>query len=134
MQNIVQSTYPLWSESSHRPSLSRYWFGDHEGNSQPDGGSFLGRSFHTAHNYARMAYLMLNNGQWEVNERVTQLLDPAWVHGAASAPALDWSPCPYYAHSFWRKPLNAGRFIQGGKRVPTAVTPITLMVVMANSL
>jgi len=91
-----------------------YWLGDREGNSQPDGGSF-----HTAHNYARMAYLMLNNGQWEVNETVTQLLDPAWVRGAASAPALDWSPCPYYSHFFWRKPLNTGRSIKGGKRVPS---------------
>jgi CubicO group peptidase (beta-lactamase class C family) len=36
-----------------------YWLGDREGDSQPDGGSF-----HTARNYAKAAYLMLNNGQW----------------------------------------------------------------------
>ena len=32
------------------------WLADHEGNSQPDGGSF-----HTARNYAKVAYLMLRH-------------------------------------------------------------------------
>ena len=36
-----------------------HWLGDREGDSQPDGGSFQ-----TARNYAKAAYLMLNNGQW----------------------------------------------------------------------
>ena len=88
-----------------------YWLGDREGDSQPDGGSF-----HTARNYARMAYLMLNNGQWEVNGTVTQLLDPQWVADAARPPSADWSPCPFYSRFFWRKPLNSGKQI--GAQVP----------------
>ena len=63
-----------------------YWLGDREGDSQPDGGSF-----HTARNYAKAAYLMLNNGQWGLtNGTVQQLLDPAWVAGAARASPSDW--------------------------------------------
>jgi CubicO group peptidase (beta-lactamase class C family) len=88
-----------------------YWLGDREGDSQPDGGSF-----HTARNYARMAFLMLNHGQWEVNGTLTQLLDPEWVEGAAHPPPSDWSPCPFYSRFFWRKPLNSGK--QLGARVP----------------
>jgi hypothetical protein len=76
-------------------------------------------SFHTAQNYAKAAYLMLNNGHWEVNGTVEQLLDPAWVAGAAKASPLDWTPCPYYSHFWWRKPLNSGAFIgRAGAPVP----------------
>ena len=54
------------------------WLGDHEGNSQPDGGSF-----HTGRNYAKLAYLMLKGGKWEVNGTVQQVLDPGYVAGAS---------------------------------------------------
>lgn len=77
------------------------WLGDREGDSQADGGSF-----HTARNYAKLAYLMLNGGQWGVNGTVQQLIDPAWVAGAAMPSPTDWGPCPYYSHFFWRKPLG----------------------------
>ncbi|WP_395089503.1 hypothetical protein, partial [Ilumatobacter sp.] len=33
------------------------------------------------------------------------------------APPYDWSPCPFYSHFFWRKPLNSGKQI--GAQVPT---------------
>ena len=54
---------------------------------------------------------MLNGGRWEVNGTVTQLLDPAWVAATSKASPSDWTPCPYYSHFFWRKPLNSGRII-----------------------
>ena len=48
---------------------------------------------------------------------MTQLLDPDWVAGAARASPSDWTPCPYYSHFWWRKPLNSGAFI-GRKGAP----------------
>jgi len=52
-----------------------------------------------------------------VNGTVTQLLDPDWVVGAARASPSDWTPCPYYSHFWWRKPLNSGAFV-GRKGAP----------------
>ena len=37
------------------------WVGDREGNSQPDG-----CSYHTAQNLAKLAYLLLRGGRWQV--------------------------------------------------------------------
>ena len=48
---------------------------------------------------------------------MTQLLDPDWVAGAARASPSDWTPCPYYSHFWWRKPLNSGAFV-GRKGAP----------------
>lgn len=87
------------------------WLGDREGDSQPDGGSF-----HTARNYAKLAYLLLNSGRWEVNGTVQQLLDPGYVAGASRASPSDWTPCQYYSHFFRRKPLNTNN--RHGRQVP----------------
>jgi CubicO group peptidase (beta-lactamase class C family) len=73
------------------------WFGDREGNTEGDGDSY-----HTAPNYARLAYLMLNGGKWDGE----QLLDPGWVDGAGAPSPKAWTPCENYSHFFWRKPLE----------------------------
>ena len=90
------------------------WVGDREGNSQPDG-----CSYHTAQNLAKLAYLLLREGRWQVGKNGTeqQLLSRDWVAGCASPTPKDWGACPYYSHFMWRKDLNHGN-THGGRKVP----------------
>ena len=68
------------------------WLSSKDGSSQPDGGSF-----HTARNYAKLAYLLVTGGKWEVNGTINQLLDPAYVAGASKPTPSDFGPCPIYS-------------------------------------
>ena len=103
------------------------WLADCEGQTEGDGDSF-----HTAQNYARIAYLMLNGGAWDGE----QLLDPAYVAGAVGGQTTprQWSPCSSYSHFFWRKvlpgvPSDAFYAWGGGGQFAVFVPSLDLVVV-----
>jgi CubicO group peptidase (beta-lactamase class C family) len=103
------------------------WLGDREGHTEGDGDSY-----HTAQNYARLAYLMLNGGEWDGE----QLLDPVYVAGAVGGlkTPTEWSPCSLYSHFFWRKPLagvpkDAFYAWGGGGQFAVIVPSLDLLVV-----
>ena len=101
------------------------WFGDREGHTEGDGDSY-----HTAQNYARLAYLMLNKGAWDG----AQLLDPAYVNGTGQPSPKSWTPCENYSHFFWRKPLlgvprDAFYAWGGGGQFAVIVPSLDLVVV-----
>ncbi len=102
------------------------WLGDREGHSQ-----FDGCSFHTAQNYARFAYLMLNGGRWDEQ----QLLDPDWVAGAGRDTPADWSNCKDYSHFFWRKPLigvpRDAFYMYGGDGQMAVIIPSLDLVIIS---
>ena len=87
------------------------WLSSKDGSSQPDGGSF-----HTARNYAKLAYLLVTGGKWGNGTAAQQLLDPAYVAGASKPTPSEFGPCPIYSHFFWRKDLNHGN--DNARQVP----------------
>lgn len=102
MSRATNLSYAAYAAARLFPKLgirteSWRWLGDREGNTEGDGDSY-----HTARNYAKLAYLMLNGGAWAGE----QLLDPEYVRGAGEPTPHGWSNCAEYSHFFWRKPLE----------------------------
>ena len=73
------------------------WLGDAEGLTEGDGSFYT-----TLHNFARYAFLMLNNGGWDGE----QLLDPDYAKAVGQPTLAGVGGCPDYSHFLWRKELK----------------------------